>query len=255
MKYFIKIKLFYIGLFIRFMSVSAHMSAQDMISVKGVVYDTDGINPIVYVYALNRNTDIGTMTDPSGRFELSAHYNDTLIFSYLGYEVRRVFLHTLKDSVRQRGLYLKVILVKKVMNLQQVIIMSKEFTKEEKQYYTAKIEEYQRFKEQGIESPITGLYMAFSKEGKSLKKLTVMYDQLIYEELLEKRLNNEKLRQVTNDPQIDCDAFRSYCRLSDDFLTLASEYDLFEVVLRKYKDYKSGKKPYRQDSRTSRTTE
>jgi hypothetical protein len=221
-------------------------SAAQTLTIKGVVYDTDSLSPIMYVYALNRNTDVGTMTDVRGRFDLTATVHDTLIFSYLGYEVKRVFLNRYKDSVRNNSIFIKVILIKKVQSLQQVIITSKEFTREEKQYYTAKIEEYQRFKDQGIMSPITGLYMAFSKEGKSLRKLTAMYDELLYQELLEKRLSNEKLRQVTGDEQLDCDAFRNYCRLSDDFLTLASEYDLFEVVVRKYKDFKSGKKPYRQ---------
>jgi hypothetical protein len=216
------------------------------LTIKGVVYDTDSLSPIMYVYALNRNSDVGTMSDVKGWFDLAATVHDTLIFSYLGYEVKRVFLNKYKDSVRNNSIFIKVILIKKVQTLQQVIILSKEFTREEKQYYSAKIEEYQRFKDQGIMSPITGLYMAFSKEGKSLRKLTAMYDELLYQELLEKRLSNEKLRQVTGDEQLDCDAFRNYCRISDDFLVLASEYDLFEVVVRKYKDYKSGKKAFRQ---------
>ncbi len=217
---------------------------QTVFNVKGVVYDTDSVNPIAFVLALNKNSQNGTMTDASGRFEVNAGSRDTLIFSYLGYEVRRICLATLPDSIKNNKLRLKVILQKKVQSLQQVIIMSTEFSKEEKKYYTSKIDEYERFKSQGIESPITGLYYAFSKEGKSLKKLTAMYDELLYEELLEKRLSDQKLRELTKDSRLDCKAFRDYCRLSDDFLRLASEYDLFDAVVRKYKDFKSGKKAY-----------
>jgi hypothetical protein len=220
-------------------------TGQNPITVKGVVYDTDSLTPIAFVFALNRNTYIGTMTDASGRFEVTAKSTDTLIFNYLGYEVRRVYLKPLKDSIKNNVLRIGVVLRKKVMNLQQVIITSNEFTKEEKQYYTSKIDEYERFKHLGIESPITGLYMAFSHEGKSLQKLTEMYDQLLYEELLEKRLSDPKLREVTGDEKLDCVAFRNYCKLSEDFLSLASEYDLFDVVVKLYKEYKSGKKPYR----------
>ncbi len=219
--------------------------AQTSITIRGVVLDSDSLTPIAFVYALNRNTLTGTMTDAGGRFEVIGAVHDTLVFSYLGYEVKRVFLETLKDSVKNNALRLKIVLLKKAINLQQVIILSTEFSKEEKQYYTRKVEEYQNFKSQGISSPITGLYMAFSKEGKSLKKLTEMYDNLLYEELLEKRLSDSKLREVTGDPNLDCKAFRNYCRLSDDFLHMASEYDLFVVVVKMYKDYHSGKKPYR----------
>jgi hypothetical protein len=219
--------------------------AQTDVTVKGVVYDTDSINPIAFVYALNRNTYVGTMTDAAGSFELSAKLSDTLIFNYLGYEVRRLLVGTFKDSVKNNLLKLKVVLVKKPYNLQQVIIMSTEFSKEEKQYYSDKVSEYERFKSQGISSPITGLYMAFSHEGKSMKKLTEMYDQLLYDELLEKRLSDAKLRQVTGDENLDCKAFRNYCRLSENFLRLASEYDLFVAVAKLYPDFKSGKKPYR----------
>lgn len=226
------------------MSWSNAQSGQ-AITVKGVVYETDSITPIPFVYAIDRNSLNGTMTDASGRYEVIAKPTDTLVFSYLGYEVKRVFLGSLKDSVKNNSLALRIVLMKKVMSLQEVIITSKEFTKEEKQYYTSKVEEYQRFKSQGISSPITGLYMAFSHEGKSLKKLTEMYDQLLYEELLEKRLSDDKLRELTQNSNLDCKAFRAYCRLSDNFLRLASEYDLYVAVSSLYKDYSTGKKPYR----------
>ncbi len=233
----------YISLVLCFCSVGS--TAQNLIAVKGQVYDTDSITPIAFVYAINRNTLTGTMTDAGGHFEVLAHLTDTLVFSYLGYEVRRIIPLTLKDSVKNNSLHLKIVLIKKVMNLQEVIIMSKEFSKEEKVYYASKVEEYERFKNQGISSPITGLYMAFSKEGKSLKKLTAMYDDLLYDELLEKRLSDAKLREVTGNANIDCKAFRNYCRLSENFLSLASEYDLFVVVMKIYPDFMSGKKPYR----------
>jgi hypothetical protein len=233
----------YISLALCFCSVGS--TAQNLIAVKGVVYDTDSLTPIAFVYAINRNSLTGTMTDAGGHFEVLAHLTDTLVFSYLGYEVRRVHPSTLKDSIKNNSLYLKIVLIKKVMNLQEVIIMSKEFSKEEKVYYASKVEEYERFKSQGISSPITGLYMAFSKEGKSLKKLTAMYDDLLYDELLEKRLSDAKLREVTGNANIDCKAFRNYCRLSENFLSLASEYDLFVVVMKIYPDFMSGKKPYR----------
>jgi hypothetical protein len=219
--------------------------AQATVTVKGTVFDTDSINAMPFVYALNRNTYVGTMTDASGRFELSAKLSDTLIFNYLGYEVRKLWLGSVRDSVRNGILALKVVLVKKPYTLQQVIIMSTEFTKEEKQYYSDKIDMYERLKSQGISSPITGLYMNFSHEGKSMKKLITMYDELIYDELLEKRLSDAKLRQLTGDENIDCKAFRSYCRLSEDFLRLASEYDLYVAVAKLYPDFKAGKKPYR----------
>jgi len=215
------------------------------INVKGIVFETDSVTPIPFVYALDRNTLNGTMTDAGGHYEVIAGARDTLVFSYLGYEVKRVFLGSFKDSVRNNALHLKIVLLKKVMNLQEVIITSGKFTKDEKEYYVRKVEEYQRFKSQGFSSPITGLYMAFSHEGKSLKKLTEMYDQMLYEELLEKRLSDEKLRELTNNPDIDCKAFRAYCRLSENFLSLASEYDLFVAVAKMYPDFSSGKKPYR----------
>jgi hypothetical protein len=237
-------KVLLLVLFCLIVFLPGRVFAQAAFSVKGVVYDTDSVTPIAFVIAMNKNSQAGTMTDASGHFELTSRNRDTLIFSYLGYEVNRIYMAQFPDSVKKNSFRLKVVLRKKVQSLQQVIITSTEFSKEEKKYYTRKIDEYDRFKSQGISSPITGLYYAFSKEGKSLKKLTTMYDELLYEELLEKRLSDSKLREVTKDEKIDCKAFRDYCRISGDFLTLASEYDLFEAVMKKYKDFKAGKKPY-----------
>jgi hypothetical protein len=233
----------YVLLFNCLISVTS-LRAQTPVSIKGVVFDTDSVNPMPFVYALNRNTYVGTMTDASGKFELTAKTTDTLIFNYLGYEVRRIWMGTLKDSVKNGLLNLKVVLIRKPLNLQQVIILSTEFTKEEKVYYTEKIDMYERLRAQGISSPITGLYMKFSHEGKSMQKLIDMYDELLYEELLEKRLSDDRLRKLTGDDNLDCKAFRSYCRISEKFLRLASEYDLYVAVAKLYPEFKSGKKPY-----------
>ena len=52
-------------------------------SIKGTVSDNIGTMPGVNV--IIKGTNIGTLTDSDGNFQITAKTNDTLMFSYLGY--------------------------------------------------------------------------------------------------------------------------------------------------------------------------
>ena len=57
-------------------------------SIKGTVSDNIGTMPGVNV--IIKGTNIGTLTDSDGNFQITAKTNDTLMFSYLGYKSQEV---------------------------------------------------------------------------------------------------------------------------------------------------------------------
>ena len=65
------------------------VSADDIVVVTGRVVDTAGC-PIQGVVVLIEGTLLGTATDSTGYFTLSAPNRDKLIFSYVGYETQKI---------------------------------------------------------------------------------------------------------------------------------------------------------------------
>jgi hypothetical protein len=59
--------------------------------IKGRVTDTAG-HPLSGVSVQILHTRTGMMTDMDGRFELQARAGDTLVLSYIGYEIRQVMV-------------------------------------------------------------------------------------------------------------------------------------------------------------------
>ena len=215
------------------------------INVKGVVLDRDSITPMAFAYVVNRNSSTGTLSDEAGKFSLNVKLGDTLGFSYLGYSVTMVPTNLLKDSVRNFSLSIRVFLKPKINELKQVTIATHSFTKEEKEYYGRKADEYHRgvtslfgMTPAGAGLSIDALYYAWSKKGKELQKLSALYRQLLVDEAKEQRLSPEKLRMITGDERLDVKEFLNYCYLPDQFVFYASDYDLYIAVKNYYKRYR-----------------
>ncbi len=66
------------------------VSAQQNLSVSGVVTDADDGNPLVGVSVQIKGTTTGTITDLNGRYSLKADQGSTLIFSYIGMESQQI---------------------------------------------------------------------------------------------------------------------------------------------------------------------
>ena len=66
------------------------VSAQQNLSVSGVVTDADDGNPLVGVSVQIKGTTTGTITDLNGRYSLKADQGSTLIFTYIGMESQQI---------------------------------------------------------------------------------------------------------------------------------------------------------------------
>ena len=66
------------------------VSAQQTLSVSGVVTDASDGSPLVGVTVLVKGTTNGTSTDANGMYNLNASPNSTLVFSYIGMEKQEI---------------------------------------------------------------------------------------------------------------------------------------------------------------------
>jgi hypothetical protein len=209
-------------------------AAQETIHISGIVLERDSSTAIPFAYILNRVSSKGMVANEEGRFEIDVRLNDSLLFSYLGYIPAHIRVSDYAHKIEKNRLSVKIILQPKSVVLNEITIRSGEFTTSEKKYYENIL---RSVPQASIGSPITALYYEFSKEGKSLKKLKELYDNLLMEEAVAKKLSVENLRKITGDKNIDLATFREYCHFSDMFILSASEYELFEAVSRCYKEH------------------
>ena len=70
------------------------VSAQQNLSVSGVVTDAGDGSPLVGVSVLVKGSTVGTITDMSGKYTLKAEQGSTLVFSYIGMEKQQAVVKT-----------------------------------------------------------------------------------------------------------------------------------------------------------------
>ncbi|GIV28256.1 MAG: hypothetical protein KatS3mg027_2070 [Bacteroidia bacterium] len=221
-----KIKLFLLFVFI-------YKSFLTQTVVQGFVFDEDSTKVLPFAYVINKNTSFGTVTDVNGFFSLKANEQDTIIFSYTGYVKKYVPVFILQKNN-------KIILKKNTFLLKQVNVQVFKYENYEKDYMKRVIEKTQMPVIDVISSPITALYMQFSKKGRELQKLSKIFEEIFIKEQVEKKINPQILYQLTGDANIDIDALRKFCGfyLSDYYILNHEGYDLYSKVLECYYRYK-----------------
>ena len=86
--------------------------------LQGTVVHNETKLPISNVHVINTTKVRGTITDGNGFFEVNAKLNDTLLFSYLGFETIKVKITN--DWVKNKTS--KIVLTEKAYALEEVII-------------------------------------------------------------------------------------------------------------------------------------
>ncbi len=176
------------------------------------------------------------MSDNSGLFYLRANPSDTLMFSFVGYIKLSIPVNKLKTN---KDGEVKVVMRKAIYTLDVVNVSTFKLKTYERDYMKKVINESKIRPINAMQSPITALYMQFSKEGKELRKLSKIFEDIFEEEQVQKKINPEILRKLTGDETIDFEAFRKYCYSMSNYYILTHDgYDLYYKVMECYYRWK-----------------
>ncbi len=204
--------------------------------IKGVVVEGDSASVMPFVYIINKTTGNGTMSDNSGAFYLKTNPNDTLLVSFVGYVKLKIPVARLKPNANGD---VKVVMRKIIYNLSAVTVSAFKIKPYERDKMQKVIRDSKMRAINAIESPITAMYMQFSKEGKEKRKLAAIFEQILIDEQVQQKLNPEILRNLTGDDNIDFPKFRKYCFSLTDYYILSHDgYDLYYKVMECYYRWK-----------------
>lgn len=225
------VKVFRIILF-----VLAAMNLNGQQIIKGLVVEKDSTTAMPFVYIINKSNGNGTMSDHEGKFTLSTNPNDTLICSYAGYAKNYIAVSQLKPNSKGE---VKLVMLQMVVNLNTVVVSTFKYKPYERDYMKKIIDESKIRKIDYFQSPITALYMQYSKEGRQIRKLAKIFEDIFVEEQVQKKLSPEILKKLTGDDKIDYEAFRKYCyNVSNEFIMSHDGVDLYSKVMECYKRWK-----------------
>ncbi len=221
-----------------FGSGSNQLFAQGIV-IKGYITEKDTISTIPFAYVVNKKNGTGTVCSDKGYFELSAQLNDTILISSIGFVARKI---ATKDILELPTFKAKrsIVLFSKTYNLNTVIINPRELSENQKSVYERFINQPQP----SLTSPISALYYEYSKEGRERKKLVEIYKRELFFEKTEKRLDYFFAVKKVDLTTFDARAFILFCRITEDFVEEATDYEFYYKVTRCFDEY-TGNADYR----------
>ncbi|WP_124980787.1 carboxypeptidase-like regulatory domain-containing protein [Nonlabens xiamenensis] len=224
--------------------------------VRGKVLNAKDESQLENVNIVNLNSVKGTITNAEGNFEIAAAVNDTLYFSYLGFETInvRVTEDWLKFgdvtiSMTEKGIALEEVTVTETALTGFLEIDAKR----------APIYATRRYKISGLPkgyeagdsepgaitkvlssvfNPADFLYNTFGKKGKSMRKLRQIKEQDEIRNLLQSKYDRETLMNLLQMDKVDIDAILRNCQYSKKFIEESNDLQILDAISECYEEYK-----------------
>jgi hypothetical protein len=219
-------------------SLSINCVGQGIV-IKGYITEKDSSTTIPFAYVVNKKSGVGTVTSDKGYFELRANLTDTILISCIGYIARKIETKEILELLSYK-IHQGIILFAKTYNLNTVMISPKELSENQKSFY----ERFINVPAPPLTSPISALYYEYSKEGKERKKLIEIYKKELFFERAERRLAYFFNVKKVDLSKFDERAFIMFCKLNEDVVNYANDYDFYYKVSRCFDEY-TGNADYR----------
>lgn len=208
------------------------------IEIKGKITDSESGQALPYAFVIINRTQNGVFADTKGEYSIKVIPGDSLLFSLTGYQFTKVIL---SDTLSHSPQIVNVNLKLKPVKLREFIIKApktfdqilSELEKAEKSKVTNKTEV-----SNAIESPITFLYMQFSKEGKAIRKISELRAEDAKQELLKDLFTRYMLAHIIDLDEADMDDFIAFSGLKQTYNMFETEYELVVYVKKRHADYK-----------------
>lgn len=210
--------------------------SDSLITVKGQVIDTNFSVGFYNMVVMNKSAGKGIFGEYDGSFTITVRKKDQIGVSVVGYQTAYI---SYKDSVFRDTFYVKIyvqpleysseeVIVKPLKTLDQLKEERANIVRKEVPVVTV---------ENVISSPITALYIAFSKREKTKRKVAEMEYQDKQDDIV-----REILRVYVHNDIIDLnsdqfDEFITFLNLNTEFLKTASDYELISYIQYKFEHF------------------
>lgn len=227
-----------------FNSFSQEVNYNDsLITIKGQVIDTNHSVGFYNLLVVNKTVGKGIFGQYNGTFEIMVKKSDTIGISVVGYKTTYLsFVESPYQKVYEPIIYLQE---REVMGNEVVVRPLKTLDElKDERSQIAKREVPKVTIENAITSPITALYMTFSKREQTKRKVAEMeyQDQQddIVREILRLYVHNDII-ELSDD---EFDEFINFLNLNPEFLKNATDYELITYIKAKFEHFQSIKEGF-----------
>lgn len=223
---------------------------------RAVVINAQSSTPLESVHVINLNKVIGTITNSSGEFSITASVNDTLYFSYLGFKSQKIrvtndmfkFKDT-KIALTELAYALEEVVVQPYMLTGYLEIDIKNLPINTSYQYS--ISGLSTSYEAGSKNPsavtkVLGsilnpadlLRNLFGKQPNQMKKLRQIKEDDDIRDLLASKFDRETLTELLQIDKVDIDDILSNCNYSTSFIKTANDLQILDAISSCYEEYK-----------------
>lgn len=254
MKYFV---VFLLAIF----SFSAFAQEGEYTKISGIVVNEANLLPKSDVNVINLATVKGTTTNRRGEFEIDAKVNDTLHFSYIGFQSIKIRVSA--DWIKNKTGF-KVKLTEKAYALEEVFIPRYLLTGYiEVDTKLIALNEAQRYSISGLPygyesggssssqagkvlgsifNPADALYNLFGKKPREMKKLREFKKDETVRNVLASKYDRETVAAILGIDKKEIKDILKHCNYSDTFIDTANDLQIMDAIKGCYEDYKLLKK-------------
>lgn len=214
-----------------------------LITIRGTVIDTNTVVGFYNMMVVNKTAGKGIFGDYHGTFEIVVRKSDLVAVSVVGYQtVNLSFKNKPYQPVYEVTIYLKML----SYSSDEVIVTPYKTLEElqEERANIAKREVPTVTLENAFTSPITALYMAFSKREQTKRLVAEMEYADQQHDVIREILRLYVHHDIIDLSDEDLEEFIVFLNLNPEFLQTASDYDLIVYIKDKYAHFERIKEGY-----------
>lgn len=207
-----------------------------LVTIKGRVIDTNYSVGFYNLVVLNKTVGKGIFGDYNGRFSITVKKSDVIGISVTGYKTIYV---SYKDSSYRKS-YNDVFYIQTLEFVGEEVIVKPLKTLEELKEERASIVKREVptvTVTNAIQSPITALYVAFSKREKTKRLVAEMEFQDKQDDVVREILRIYVHHDIIDLPQDDFEEFIRFLNLNTQFLKVATDYELITYIKGKFEHF------------------
>lgn len=225
----------------------------------GIILETEEAEALPYVHIFNKNTHKGTISDLSGSFSIAFDPADTIVFSAVGFEnytftipnsekVSRHYFVTIKlnhstfklspvtiFAFKDEATFKNDILNLKLSNADKKILIPGSF------YGTPEPAKTKVYLNNGLacNGCITSILNLFNREVKESKKYNRVLEETPIKQEIYEKYNPVIVQEITGLNEEKLADFMLFCKISDDYILTANDYEIVVAVHNCYKEFLS----------------
>ncbi|HTH82979.1 MAG TPA: hypothetical protein VL490_08595 [Mucilaginibacter sp.] len=217
-------------LFILGACLSLSASAQQLFTVKGIIFKKNTPVTIEQAVITNLNRKTTALSDDLGSFSIEAAIGDSLLFKKADYtnEYMVVLSRSMQSIYMQPVIRLNEVVIKDKSRQQELNDVMSDY-KKKGQYYTLDPSVMSV-----LNSPLTGLYELFGKAPAQARRFRQFTKEDQERSAIAKRYNRQIVQQITKMPDTEVTDFMLAFTPSYEDIKIWSDYDIISYIKKSY---------------------